>query len=61
MGATNYVLKEFSQLGVASIIISIYINWFIKEATPTSATRKARRAVERERLCARPSILVLLV
>jgi len=29
-----------------------YINWFIKEATPTWATRKARRALERERLCA---------
>jgi len=26
-------------------------NWFIKEATPTSATRKVRRAVERESDC----------
>ena len=29
--------------------------WLIEEATPTEATRKARRAVEREQLCARPS------
>jgi len=29
--------------------------FLIEEATPTSATRKARRAVERERLCASPS------
>jgi len=31
------------------------INWLITEATPTSATRKTRRAVEREQLCARLS------
>jgi len=27
----------------------------MKEATPTYETRKARRAVKKERLCARPS------
>jgi len=34
-----------------------FINWLMKETIPTLATRRARSAVERERLCARPFVL----
>jgi len=40
-----------SSIYEAMVINTIYINWLIQEATPTSATRKARRAVERESDC----------
>ena len=46
-------IYEYIQIYIVSQIdrYVFHINWLVKEATPTQATRKARRAVERERLC----------